>query len=421
MSTQIEEARRGVITEEVQKVASKEGISARKLSRSVAKGRAVILKNKNREIEPVGVGKNLRTKINANIGTSPDFCDLNTELEKARVAVEYGADTIMDLSICGNLDEIRRAVLREAPVPLGTVPIYQVFIGKEISSISEDDFFNVVEKHAKDGVDFMTIHCGITRKTAEKLKKAKRVLGVVSRGGAFVLSWISQTGRENPFYSQFEYICDLVRDYDIVLSLGDGLRPGSVIDATDELQIGELITIGELVKKAREKGVQVIVEGPGHLPLHHIKLNVLLEKIICDEAPFYVLGPLVTDIAPGYDHITSAIGGAIAAANGADFLCYVTPTEHLGLPQVEDVKQGVIASRIAAHAADIAKYGKRAIKWDYEISRARAKLDWSRQFELSIDPKLSREIHMRIRPKNGTCSMCGKYCSIKLFSRQRNR
>ncbi|MEM2192601.1 MAG: phosphomethylpyrimidine synthase ThiC [Candidatus Hadarchaeales archaeon] len=414
------EARRGKITEEMIAVAKEEGVKPEAIRKNVAAGRVVIPKNvRRKEISLKGIGEGLRTKVNANVGTSPDYIRPAEEIKKAKTAVKFGADTVMDLSIGGNLDDIRKKILKAVDVPIGTVPIYQaaadaVKHGKDVITMSSDDIFNAIKKHAKDGVDFVTVHCGVTRKAVESLQKTGRLLDIVSRGGSFLAAWILHNERENPLYAEFDYLLEVAREFDLTLSLGDGMRPGCLADASDAAQIQELITIGELTKRAWEKDVQVIVEGPGHLPMDQIEANVKLEKIICGGAPFYVLGPLVTDIAPGYDHIVAAIGGAIAGWAGADFLCYVTPSEHLSLPTVEDVREGVIAARIAAHAADIVKgVGK---KRDDEMAMARKRFDWAKQFQLAIDPERAREIRKRMPPVMDPrlCSMCSKFCAIKM-------
>ncbi|MEM2873616.1 MAG: phosphomethylpyrimidine synthase ThiC [Nitrososphaerales archaeon] len=421
MATQIIAARQGIITEEVRKVALEEGLSAERLRDRVARGKVVITRNNGRNSsKPIGIGQGLRTKINANVGTSLDVCDLNLELEKAKVAIKYGADTIMDLSTEGDLDLIRNTILKEVQVPFGTVPVYQAYIetvrrSKNPASMSIDDLFNVIEKQMRDGVAFMTLHCGITLDVVNHVIDHPRLNGIVSRGGAFLAAWMLHNEKENPLYSNYDYLLELAKNYDVVLSLGDALRPGSLADASDYAQFQELITISNLVRRAWDEGVQVIVEGPGHLPLDQIEANVKMEKSLCKGAPFYLLGPLVTDIASGYDHIAGAIGGAIAAMAGADYLCYVTPAEHLGLPGIEDVRQGVIASKIAAHAADIVKLGKKAIRHDIEMSKARSLLDWKTQISLSVDPDGAKEIHYRVRSKSGTCTMCGDYCTYKIL------
>ena len=422
MTTQMEAAREGRETEEMRIVAADEGETPQNIRRRVAEGTVIIARNIQREsVRPIGIGKGLRIKVNANIGTSPDMCDLNLEIEKAKIAIMYGADTVMDLSTGGDLDEIRRAIIKAVNSPVGTVPIYQAAIeaAKKKGSIvhmTEDDIFNTIEKHAKDGVDFMTVHCGVTRETVEKLAKQPRLMGIVSRGGTFLAAWMLNNGEENPLYKNYDYLLEIAAKYDFTLSLGDGLRPGCIFDSTDYYQIQELLIIGRLVERARDAGVQVMVEGPGHLPLNHVEMNVRLAKSICRDAPFYVLGPIVTEIAPGYDHIVSAIGGALAGLAGADFLCYVTPSEHLGLPSLEDVKEGVIAARIAAHAADIVRLGDKASLKDLEMAKARANLDWKRQIENSVDPEKAIKIRGRTKLKSPeTCSMCSEYCAIKML------
>jgi len=418
----MESAKRGQITEEMRMVAEDEGESPEVICQRIAEGTVIITRNVVREnVHPLGIGKGLRTKVNANVGTSQDLCDPNLEVEKAKVAVKYGADTVMDLSTAGDLDKIRRAIIKAVNVPVGTVPIYQAAIeaAKKKGSIihmTEDDVFNTIEKHAKDGVDFMTVHCGVTQQIVKKLAKHPRLMGLVSRGGTFLAAWILHHNKENPLYANYDYLLEMARKYDFALSLGDGLRPGCIFDSTDWAQVQELLTIGELVERARAANVQAMVEGPGHLPLQDVTANVQLEKSICKGAPFYVLGPIVTEVAPGYDHIVGAIGGALAGFAGADFLCYVTPAEHLGLPTLEDVKEGVIAAKIAAHAADIAKLGARASAQDLAMAKARANLDWRGQFENAIDPEKAKRIHGRIKPKSPeTCSMCSNYCAIKIL------
>ncbi|MEM1585906.1 MAG: phosphomethylpyrimidine synthase ThiC [Candidatus Bathyarchaeia archaeon] len=409
-------------TEEMRLVAIEEGESPQNIRARIAEGSVIITRNIMREnSRPIGIGRGLRIKVNANVGTSPDLCDLNLEVGKASIAVKYGADTIMDLSTSGDLDEVRRKILKSINVPVGTVPIYQAAIEAarkkgSIVHMSEDDIFNVIEKHAKDGVDFMTVHCGVTKEIIENLAKQPRLTGIVSRGGVFIAAWMLHNGKENPLYENYDYLLEMAAKYDFALSLGDGLRPGCIFDSTDHFQIQELLTIGRLVERARGACVQAMVEGPGHLPLNHIETNIKLAKAICKDAPFYVLGPIVTEIAPGYDHIVAAIGGALAGLAGADFLCYVTPAEHLGLPSVEDVKEGVIAAKIAAHAADIVRLGSKAASRDLEIAKARANLDWKRQIENALDPKKALEIRTRVKlTKPETCSMCSEYCAIKLL------
>ncbi|OIN98534.1 phosphomethylpyrimidine synthase [Candidatus Desantisbacteria bacterium CG1_02_38_46] len=417
---QMKMARAGRITAEMKSVARDEKIDAETIRKEIACGKIVITSNSKRKkkIKPLGIGKGLRTKINANIGTSPDCINIKKELEKLKIAVKSGADTIMDLSIGGNLDKIRRTLIRESPVPVGTVPIYQsaIEVARKKGSIvylTEDEIFSCIEKQAEDGVDFITVHCGVTQKAIQTLKKNPRVMGVVSRGGAFLIEWMVYNKKENPLYEHFDRLLSIAKKYDITLSLGDGFRPGSIADATDSAQIYELITLGELARRAWKEDVQVIIEGPGHIPLHQIAANVLLEKEICQGAPFYVLGPLVTDVAPGYDHITAAIGGAIAASHGADFLCYVTPSEHLKLPAIEDVQEGVVAAKIAAHAADIAKGIPHASDWDRRISCMRHSLNWKEQIKLSVDPVKSKKYRGNSFFTE-TCTMCGKYCALKL-------
>ena len=418
----MEEAKKGRITEEMRIIAKEENLPIDELIRKIAEGKIIILKNiKHENVHPVAIGEGVRTKINANIGTSSVMTDVQTEIEKARIAVKYGADTIMDLSTGGEIDQIRRKIMDSVNVPIGTVPIYQAAIEAinrhgAIVSMDEDDILKVIEKHAADGVDFMTLHCGVTKKVVEKILKYKRIMGVVSRGGTFITAWILHNDEENPLYSNFDYILELAKEYDFTISLGDGLRPGSIFDATDHLQIQELLVLGELVERARKANVQTMVEGPGHVPLDQIESNVRIEKTICKGAPFYVLGPIVTEIAPGYDHIVGAIGGTLAGIAGADFLCYLTPSEHLALPTIEDVKEGVIATKIAAHIADIVKYRGRYLEKDLEMAKARWNLDWKKQFKLSIDPEKARKYHSRVREKTlETCSMCGKYCAIKIL------
>ena len=421
--TQLELARKGIVSPQMKHVAEKEGVETDVIMQGVAEGEIIIPANVNHtNLIPCGIGKGLRTKVNANIGTSSDFCDLNTELRKLQTAIGFGADTVMDLSTGGDISAIRRAIISASTVPVGTVPIYQAGIEAienrgAIVNMSVDDIFTVIREHANDGVDFMTVHCGVTRASVARLKKQGRITDVVSRGGAFLIGWMLHNDAENPLYQFYDRLLDLALEYDFALSLGDGLRPGCLADATDRAQIEELIILGELVEHSREIGVQAMVEGPGHLPLDQIATNVQLEKSLCQGAPFYVLGPLVTDIGAGYDHITAAIGGAIAAAAGADFLCYVTPTEHLSLPNVEDVKEGVIASRIAAHAADIVKSIKGAKEWNEQMSRARRALDWETQAKLSLDTELSQQIHSKIPAEGATCSMCGKYCAMAIIEK----
>jgi len=418
--TQLESARAGKITLEMKIVAEKEHVSPETIREGVAAGKIVIPANINAlPRKPCGIGKGLRTKVNANIGTSPDFPEVEDEIVKLRIAIETGADTVMDLSTGGDLRSVRRAILEACSVPLGTVPIYEAAIKAadrgSVVHMSEEDLFRVIEQHAKDGVDFITVHCGINRESLQRLRQARRLTDVVSRGGAFLVCWMLGNDRENPLYEHFDDLLEICRKHDVTLSLGDGMRPGCLADATDRPQIQELITLGELVDRARAAGVQVMVEGPGHIPIHQIAANVQIEKTLCGDAPFYVLGPLVTDVAPGYDHITSAIGGAIAASAGADFLCYVTPSEHVGLPGPDEVRKGVAAARIAAHAADIAKGVPGAIEWDNAMSAARKARDWQKQCELALDPIAFREYRTgRASHDADVCSMCSKYCAMKV-------
>ena len=416
-TTQMDAAKKGVITDEMRMVAKKEGKSVEKIRELIACGRVVIPANKNHKcIDPEGIGEGLRTKINVKLGISRDCCDFDFELEKARKAIELKTDAIMDLSSYGKTREFRQKLIKMSPVMIGTVPIYDAvgFYNKDLSEITADEFFEVVEQHAQDGVDFMTIHAGINRETARRFKENMRLTNIVSRGGSLLFAWMELTGNENPFYEQFDRLLEIFEKYDVTISLGDALRPGSINDSTDAAQIQELIVLGELTKRAWRKNVQVMIEGPGHMAMDEIAANVVLEKRICCGAPFYVLGPIVTDIAPGYDHITGAIGGAIAAANGADFLCYVTPAEHLRLPDVGDMKEGIIASRIAAHAADIVKGIVGASEWDYKMSEARRNLDWDSMFELAIDSEKPRKYRESSKPdQEDTCTMCGKMCAVR--------
>ena len=420
-ATQMEAARRGIVTKQMEEVAREEGVDVQKLRRLVAEGRVVIPANKNHaSLKPCGIGEGLRTKINVNLGISGDRRDVELELAKARLAEEMKADAVMDLSCYGRTEEFRRRLVETVSCAVGTVPVYDVtgFCGKELKDVEPEDFLRVVEKHAQDGVDFMTIHAGINRETAARLKKNPRLTNIVSRGGSIIFVWMELTGRENPFYEYYDDLLAICRSCDVTISLGDACRPGSLKDATDACQVQELIVLGELTKRAWEKDVQVMIEGPGHMPLNEIAANMLLEKKLCHGAPFYVLGPLVTDVAPGYDHITSAIGGAIAAASGADFLCYVTPAEHLRLPTLEDMKEGIIAARIAAHAADIAKGIPGARDWDDAMSEARRNLDWEKMFELAIDPEKARRYRRESQPaEEDTCTMCGDKCAVRNMNR----
>ena len=421
--TQLELAKAGTISPVMEQVARQEGLAADFIREGIAQGTIVIPANPNhRNLVPCGIGQGLRTKINANLGTSSDFGTIQTELEKLKIVIEYQADAVMDLSTGGDITALRRAIIAASSIPVGTVPIYQAgieAIAKHGSMIrmTPDELFNVIEEHARDGVDFITVHCGVTRSAIARLKQQGRVADVVSRGGAFLIGWILHNEQENPLYEYYDRLLEIAREYDVTLSLGDGMRPGCLADATDRAQVEELVNLGELAQRAFQAGVQVMIEGPGHLPLNQIEANVRLQKSICKGAPFYVLGPLVTDIGAGYDHITGAIGGAIAAAAGADFLCYVTPSEHLSLPGVEDVKQGIIASRIAAHAADIVKGVKGAAETDRKMSQARKRLDWEAQATLSFDPERSRQVRHKISPSGAACSMCGDFCAMKLVEK----
>ncbi len=421
--TQIEDAKKGIITPEMEYVAEKENISQEKLCRYIAEGKVVIPKNKNRDTLPTGIGKDLHTKINANIGSSTEKEDINIELEKVDVLVEYGADAVMDLSTGPKLEEIRQKILEKTNIPLGTVPIYEAGAqtlkeNKNIVDMDDDAIFKTIAKQAKEGVDFITVHCGINKENVKAVKNSGRLMGIVSRGGALTAAWILHNDKENPLYKEFDYLLEICHEDDVTLSLGDGLRPGCIHDATDISQIRELTTLGQLVKRSREANVQVMVEGPGHVPITQVKANMQIQKTICDHAPFYVLGPLVTDVAPGYDHINAAIGASIAGSSGADFLCYVTPAEHLSIPTVEHVKEGVIASKIAAEVSDIAKEIPSTLQREYDMAVARENFDWEKQFELAIDGKTARQIY-----ENGgasddeMCSMCGEFCAIKMVKR----
>ena len=421
--TRIELARKGIVTEEVKKAAATEGVSAEALSADIASGVSVIPLNRNRRIKPIGIGRGMRTKINANIGTSKDRVSIDEEMEKLDALVKYGADAVMDLSTGGPIRELRAMMLRKSPIAIGTVPIYEAAVraAEERGSIAKmtvDDLFRVIEEHASSGVDFITVHCGLTMKAVDRLRAEGRILDIVSRGGSFLLEWMVYNEKDNPLYEQYDRLLEIAREHDMTLSLGDGMRPGCLADATDRTQIEELLTLGELRDKAVEGGVQVIIEGPGHVPLNQVELNVRLEKEICKGAPFYVLGPLVTDIGMGYDHITAAIGGAVAGAAGADFLCYVTPSEHIRLPTIEDVKEGVIVSKLAAHAADIAKGIKGAVDADIRMARCRKALDWNGQIALSLNPDKVREWRAEVPPtESEVCSMCGEFCAIRTVER----
>lgn len=406
--TRMQSARKGILTDDIAAVAAAEFIPPKKLMNDIACGRTVIMRHVNRTIEPLGIGKNLRVKVNANIGTSSTSSSLESELAKLAAAVENGAHAIMDLSTGAGIDDARRAILAASTVPVGTVPVYQVISENDVCRLSEDDFLHGVHRHISDGVDFITIHSGLTHKAIHLT--GKRTMGIVSRGGSFISRWMLETGRENPFLSRFNDIMAMALQYDVVLSLGDGLRPGAISDATDRAQLEELKTLGTLAARARKAGVQTIIEGPGHVPLNQVERNIRLQKRICKGAPFYILGPLVTDSAAGYDHIAGAIGGALAAMTGADFLCYLTPREHLGLPDTQDVIEGVIASRIAAHAADIARGIPSALRRDSAMSRARRSLDWPGMFSNALAPRRAEEL---AGVRSGECTMCGKLCSVR--------
>jgi phosphomethylpyrimidine synthase len=421
MNTQMDWARQGKITDAMKIVAKQEKIEAEELRQRVAAGTVAICANVNhKSLVPRGVGQGLSTKVNANIGTSSAYPDIEPELEKLDAAIKAGADAVMDLSTGNNIEQSRRQIIEHSSIIVGTVPIYQATVKaiKEhgaVVDMTEEDLLTVIEEQARDGADFMTIHCGLTMEAINRMRKQKRVMDVVSRGGSFITGWMLHNEKENPLYERYDDILDICKKYDVTISLGDGLRPGCIADATDRAQIQELITLGELVDRAWDRGVQVLVEGPGHVPFDQIAANMKLQKQLCRNAPFYVLGPLVTDIAPGYDHITAAIGGTVAAVNGADFLCYVTPAEHLALPTVEDVHDGVITSRIAAHAADLVKNVPGARDWDLAMAKARKVLDWDAQLNLAIDPaKAKAKRGARNEEGEEACSMCGDYCAVKI-------
>ncbi|MDZ4184389.1 MAG: phosphomethylpyrimidine synthase ThiC [Desulfuromonadales bacterium] len=428
--TTLEAARSGLITDLMQQAAAVEGIDSELLRQRIADGTAIICHNNRRSNgTPLAVGLGLRTKVNANIGTSRDDTSIDKELEKARVAVAAGADAIMDLSTGGPVDEIRRAIIAETDACIGTVPLYQAALDainrqkKAIVDMTVEDIFAGIVKHLDDGVDFITVHCGVTRATVERMDREGRIMDVVSRGGSFTVEWMAHNNAENPLFEHYDRLLEIVKPYDAVLSLGDGFRPGCLADATDRAQIHELILLGELTQRAWDAGIQVMIEGPGHVPLHQITANIQLQKRLCHGAPFYVLGPLVTDIAPGYDHITCAIGGTVAAAAGADFLCYVTASEHLRLPTVEDVHEGVIACRIAAHAGDIVKGVKGAMEKDIAMARCRKALDWEGQFALALDPAKARRLRAEsgVDEEHGACTMCGEFCAYKVMNERREK
>jgi phosphomethylpyrimidine synthase len=418
--TQMKEAQKGNITNEIKSVSETEGIDVHKIMKGLANGRIVIPKNINGKSKPLGIGKGLKTKINANIGSSSELEKVEWEVEKAKVAVNYGADTIMDLSTGPEYEKVLKAIMGSIDVPIGTVPIYEAGITASntkgaVVNMDGDDMIRAIENQAKAGVDFVTVHCGITMDLVNKVKNSNRIMGIVSRGGSFLAAWILKNQEENPLFKNYDYILEIAEEYDVTLSLGDGLRPGCLHDASDVPQIQELVTLGELVVRARDKGVQVMVEGPGHVPINQIKANIEIQKTVCKDAPFYVLGPLVTDLAPGYDHITSAIGGAIAAASGADFLCYVTPAEHLAIPDIDDVKEGVIASKIAAEAGDIAKGVNGAWEREVEMATARKNFDWEKQFELAFDQEKPTKCRERKHiSEQDMCTMCGEFCALRL-------
>ncbi|MCI9306150.1 MAG: phosphomethylpyrimidine synthase ThiC [Lachnospiraceae bacterium] len=422
-TTQMDAARKGIVTDQIEEVAKKEQMPTEQMMKLVAEGRVAIPSNKRHTcLKPEGIGSMLRTKVNVNLGVSRDCKDYEIEMEKVMSAVKLGAEAIMDLSSHGDTQPFRQKLIRECPVMIGTVPVYDSVIHyqRDLATLTAKDFVEVVRLHAEDGVDFVTLHCGITRKTIEQIRKHKRTMNIVSRGGSLVFAWMSMTGEENPFYEYYDEILDICEKYDVTLSLGDACRPGCLADATDVCQIEELVCLGELTKRAWEHNVQVMVEGPGHVPLDQVAANMEIQKSICMGAPFYVLGPLVTDIAPGYDHITAAIGGAAAAMNGAAFLCYVTPAEHLALPNVEDVRQGIIASKIAAHAADIAKGIPGARDLDDRMAKARRALDWEAQFACALDPDTAKAIRDARLPEDDhsdTCSMCGKFCAVRSMNK----
>ena len=422
-TTQLEAARQGCITHEMKIVAKQEGLDVEVLRELIALGQIVIPCNKlHTSIAPQGIGKRLRTKINVNLGTSKDVTDYDSEIEKVQRAIALGAEAIMDLSTHGDTRIFRRKLIEISPVMIGTVPIYDSVIhhNKDLGHLTAQDFLDTIRLHAEDGVDFITIHSGITRKTIDQIKHHKRKLNIVSRGGSLVFAWMSMTGQENPFYEYFDEILAICKEYDVTISLGDACRPGCLADATDVCQIEELVRLGELAKRAKEFGVQAMIEGPGHVPLNQVQANMELQDSICSGAPFYVLGPLVTDIAPGYDHITAAIGGAVAGMHGASFLCYVTPAEHLALPNANDVKQGIIAFKIAAHAADIARGIPNARDIDDRMAEARQKLDWEAQYACALDPDTARAIRDSRAPEDDhsdTCSMCGKFCAVRSMNK----
>ncbi|NLN60388.1 MAG: phosphomethylpyrimidine synthase ThiC [Deltaproteobacteria bacterium] len=426
--TQLDMARKGIVSDEMKCCADKEKVSPEFIRKGVEEGSIVVVKNrKHPACEPVAIGRGLRTKVNANIGTSQDRHDMDWELEKVRVCVEAGADAVMDLSTGGDIRGIRQAVMAASPLIVGTVPVYQAAAdtladGRSIVEMNGEDLFRAIEEHGEDGVDFITVHCGVTKRSIACITQEGRLLGIVSRGGSILARWIDYNDQENPLYAEYDRLLDIAYRYDMVLSLGDGLRPGCIADATDRGQVQELLLLGELTGKARERGVQVMIEGPGHVPIKQIEANILLQKRLCNGAPFYVLGPLPTDVAPGYDHITAAIGGAIAGSAGADFLCYVTPSEHLRLPNLDDVREGIMASRLAAHIADLAKDFPGAFERDAQMARYRKEFNWQGQIDLSIDPARSAAwLEKSETAREEGCTMCGELCAIKLGKKESHR
>jgi phosphomethylpyrimidine synthase len=420
--TQIESARKGMVTPEMEWVARQEGLETERILKGLAEGTLVIpANNRKKKARPAAIGQGTTIKVNANIGTSEDQAELDLELQKLQICIEAKADTVMDLSTGGDLKEILQTLIAQSPLPLGTVPIYQAVVETVrekggIIHLTADKLFEVIESQAQAGVDFVTVHCGVTLSSLERLQRQGRITDIVSRGGAFLATWMVYHGKENPLYADYARLLELARKYDLTLSLGDGLRPGCLADATDRAQVQELILLGELREEALNAGVQVMIEGPGHVPLHQVEANIVLQKQLCQGAPFYVLGPLVTDIAAGYDHIACAIGGALAGMAGADFLCYVTPSEHLKLPTPEDVREGIIAARIAAHAADLARGNRRAWEQDRQMAMARKALDWEKQISLCLDPEKARKIRAESPPgESEVCTMCGKFCAIKMI------
>ena len=415
--TLMEDAKKGIITPAIEAVAKSEGIDPEIVCSCVAKGLIAIPRNNRRDTLPVGIGKFMSTKINANVGTSRDYVDIEAEVEKAKAAEAYGANAVMDLSTGGDLNEIRRRILEAVEIPVGTVPIYQAAASqKTVVEMTSDDMFNAVRKHAEQGVDFVTVHAGVNLNSLERLRQSDRIMNVVSRGGSFTLAWMLHNGEDNPFYAEFDYLVEIAKEYDLTLSLGDGMRPGCIADASDRPKFMEFITLGELVKRSRAADVQTFVEGPGHVPLDEIELSVRGMKELCDGAPLYLLGPLVTDITPGFDHIACAIGGAVAGMHGTDFLCMVTPSEHLALPTLDDIREGTLVTKIAAHTIDLIKEGQRERAWkqDTAMAYARRDLDWEKQFELALDGDRARKIRDARKTESEACSMCGELCAVKI-------